>query len=353
MTKKTNSLLFRLSISSLWKNKSPNFYKFINVLRLENILYLELQKRKLSILDIKWTRSRTHIWVYDSLDVSIIFKQEVFQFYKKTKNAIKLMETYSLPKWLLLKILLDKRFYIQKTISKKKNYFFSLSCFLIKDYGFQRVCKIIKILSYFQWIQLNFILKSLLILNTVYAFFIRRPLLSTIRWQLGLNKVWSLCFFKILSVYLENIVFYTKQICINVNVSNIWSKKGVIFQYFLRDTFLYQLLTLSSVYNNSQILSEFIAIQLKKDKNHRRLLRRIILCIENFWTSYDLSFSGFQLRVTGKLNGNMRKSKYQYILGKVSLQTLDSIISYTMNVSYTKFGLISNKLWLFYGNKQI
>ena len=42
------------------------------------------------------------------------------------------METYSLPKWLLLKILLDKRFYIQKTISKKKNYFFFAQLFFNK-----------------------------------------------------------------------------------------------------------------------------------------------------------------------------------------------------------------------------
>jgi small subunit ribosomal protein S3 len=113
------------------------------------------------------------------------------------------------------------------------------------------------------------------------------------------------------------------------------------------------LLTLASVYNNSRILSEFISSQLEKDKNHRRLLRRIILSIEKFWASYNFGFNGIQLRVTGKLNGRMRKSKYQYILGKVSLQTLQTVISYTMTVAYTKFGLISTKLWLFYGIKKI
>ena len=60
--------------------------------------------------------------------------------------------------------------------------------------------------------------------------------------------------------------------------------------------------------------------------------------------SYNFGFNGFQLRVTGKLNGRMRKSKYQYSIGKVSLQTLQSIISYSMTVSYTKFGLLSNKV---------
>jgi hypothetical protein len=52
MTKKTNSILFRLGITSLWENKTPDFFLFINDTRLEKILHKELQKRKFDILDI-------------------------------------------------------------------------------------------------------------------------------------------------------------------------------------------------------------------------------------------------------------------------------------------------------------
>ena len=242
MTKKTNSLLFRLSISSFWKNKSPNFHKFINVVRLEKILYFELKKRKLDILYIKWTNDNAaNIWVYDALELSNIFKQEVFQFLKKTRNSKRLLEIYSIPKWLLLKILIDKRFYIHKNLLANKNYSFSIVAFLIKKYENKRLLKITKIISTFQWIKLNFIIQSLSTLKHSNNFLLNRQISSPIQWQLKLKKIWSLCFFKTLNVYLENIIFFTKQINVKISINNIWSKKGPIFQYHSRDTFLYQI----------------------------------------------------------------------------------------------------------------
>jgi len=353
MTKKTNSCLFRLGTSSLWKNKSPNFYKFINDIRLEKILYNELNKRKLSILAINWKSKTTQILTYDSLNSSVSFKQEIFQYYKKTRNAIKLMEFYSIHKPLVLRILIDKRFYVQKSIANNGIRFYLFVYFLIKFYELQHITKMLFIIKNFQWVQLTLILKSFNLLSTVNNSYLYRQNKTNKLLQVGLKKIFSVCFFKVLSIFLENIIFYTKKRCISISISSIWNKKGLIFQYFARDFFTFQLLTLASVYNNSRILSEFISSQLEKDKNHRRLLRRIILSIEKFWASYNFGFNGIQLRVTGKLNGRMRKSKYQYILGKVSLQTLQTVISYTMTVAYTKFGLISTKLWLFYGIKKI
>jgi len=56
-----------------------------------------------------------------------------------------------------------------------------------------------------------------------------------------------------------------------------------------------------------------------------------------------------QLRLTGKLSGKMRKSKYGYRIGKVQLHTIDSKVIYSSDLSYTKFGIISIKLWILYG----
>ena len=53
MTKKTNSLLLRLGITSFWENKSPDTFKFIETFRLKKILQNELKKRKLKTLSIK------------------------------------------------------------------------------------------------------------------------------------------------------------------------------------------------------------------------------------------------------------------------------------------------------------
>jgi len=56
-----------------------------------------------------------------------------------------------------------------------------------------------------------------------------------------------------------------------------------------------------------------------------------------------ISLWGIQLRVAGKLDGRMRKSKYHYNIGKVQLQTFKTFLNYSMSISYTKFGIISIK----------
>jgi small subunit ribosomal protein S3 len=81
------------------------------------------------------------------------------------------------------------------------------------------------------------------------------------------------------------------------------------------------------------------------------VLRKITLIIENFWKSRNASLRGIQLRVTGKLNGSMRKSKYHYSIGKVQLQTFKTFLNYNLSISYTNFGIISIKFWILHGNK--
>jgi ribosomal protein S3 len=56
-----------------------------------------------------------------------------------------------------------------------------------------------------------------------------------------------------------------------------------------------------------------------------------------------ISLLGIQLRVSGKLDGRMRRSKYHYNVGKVQLQTLKIFLNYSLSISYTKYGIISIK----------
>jgi ribosomal protein S3 len=92
-------------------------------------------------------------------------------------------------------------------------------------------------------------------------------------------------------------------------------------------------------------------LQLKKNKNHKKALRKITLIIESFWKSRNTNLQGIQLRVNGKLNGSMRKSKYHYSIGKVQLQAFKTFLNYSMSISYTKFGIFSMKFWILHGNK--
>jgi ribosomal protein S3 len=57
-----------------------------------------------------------------------------------------------------------------------------------------------------------------------------------------------------------------------------------------------------------------------------------------------LKIKGLRVRIAGKLNGKMRRSKYSYQLGKVELQSLVCYLTYSISLSYTKFGVIATKV---------
>lgn len=127
----------------------------------------------------------------------------------------------------------------------------------------------------------------------------------------------------------------TKGLFLRFNKSKLYSREvyRIAFQTIL----------LSLVYRNTKVLSDYLVDLIKKNKQHHKTLRTFVSGIERFFFSNTLKLLGLQLRVTGKLGGRMRKSKYHYSLGKVQLQTIRMGVSYTLGVSYTKFGVISIK----------
>ena len=90
MTKKTNSLLFRLGINSFWTLKTSNFGNIFNTLRLEQGLRNELIKHKWDILSIKWNILEVNIQVYNSFAFSKKTKQKIFRYFQKVKSIKKL-----------------------------------------------------------------------------------------------------------------------------------------------------------------------------------------------------------------------------------------------------------------------
>jgi ribosomal protein S3 len=97
------------------------------------------------------------------------------------------------------------------------------------------------------------------------------------------------------------------------------------------------------LYNNAGIISDYLSVIISSDTNHKRSLKKFITIFEIFFFSNLLQLTGFQLRLNGKLNGKMRKSKYHYKVGKVQLQTLKILLNFSLAISYTKFGTISIK----------
>merc|ERR1712023_200533 len=95
---------------------------------------------------------------------------------------------------------------------------------------------------------------------------------------------------------------------------------------------------LAATFAKSQLISDFLSIRLRLGSNHRRILYTFTEVVETLFYLNILNLRGIQIRVSGKLGGKMRRSKYHYKLGKVQLQTFRQPVSYSYVASYTKFG---------------
>jgi hypothetical protein len=116
---------------------------------------------------------------------------------------------------------------------------------------------------------------------------------------------------------------------------------------------VFYILLLSSRYNQTRIISDYLVNNIRTTKKHHLILKKFVNLVEFFFVNKLIMFLGLQIRITGKLGGKMRKSKYHYKLGKVCLQTLKVGLNYTLGISFTKFGVISIKIWLLHADKYL
>jgi hypothetical protein len=116
------------------------------------------------------------------------FKQVVFYYYKQKKNILRVLDLYSLPKSLLLRVFKDKRFHISKSISNKRSQQYIYFYFLLGYYKLKQVFKLMAItLKGFHWVRLHGLLKCLYILSIIYPFF--SPKIKQINIKLDLKRI--------------------------------------------------------------------------------------------------------------------------------------------------------------------
>ena len=352
MTKKTNSVLFRLGVNSLWQFKLSNMLQIFKFIRIETVLYFELIKHSWNILSVKWNGIIILLQVYNTFTLSKIFKRDIFKYYKFVKNIKLLSEKFSLNNIYIQNILKIMKVFHKKKIKNVSLFNFSIFTLFLKRWKLGLVFKILIDASFFSWLPINKILFSCLnkkICKKDYYLSCDIKILVKTK----LQKLNGFIYFKILGAVIENIFLINLKKIFVVHFNNIWSNQGWIFRFFKKDKnrFLLKLFFLSCLYNDLKMFLDYISGQLKRNKNHKKLLRLITKTIEIFWKSRRIGLRGIQLRVAGKLNGKMRKSKYHYSIGKVQLQTLTTFLNYDMCISYTKFGIISIKFWILHENK--
>jgi hypothetical protein len=356
MTKKTNSLLFRLGINSLWQSKMSNFIKNFDTFRLEKTLKGELVKFNWNILSIKWYKFKIFIQIYNKFCLSKFIKQNVFKYYKKYKNIKKIYKKFNL-NLIFLKLILKKIKKLSK-INKNNLKFLQISLLFLffKKLKLNMMCKLIVRLKYFNWLKILLLFRcgfNYIKIKGSYRFYRDKKLVLKNKFY----KINGVLYFKLLSISTEILIFNLTKKYIQISFNNVWNNQGWVLKIKskknLKENYILKVLFLSCFHNNTQIFSDYIAFNLKKNKNHKKFLRQIILIIEKFWKIRKISLRGIQLRVTGKIDGRMRKSKYHYSIGKVQLQSLQTNLNYSISLSYTKFGVISIKFWILYGNKKI
>jgi hypothetical protein len=307
----------------------------------------------LNVLDIRYKPKNLNIFVYNQSVIEDKFKARLIKYYKKVSNLNSIIQKFGIERSYLTVMLTS---YNIKKVRKflyynvKKNILNFLLFLAYKRYlviFLYTYIKITKVLgkkikfSLYQIFsfKLNFFILNKKKLNFFFSQFIL------------LRKING--FFKIalISKTLENVIYILTKKEIKLKINNIFLKKGfvrmpVFGKQLIKSEFRFKFFTvfLSFVYHNSKLIGDYLAKVIAKNKQHRKSLIIFSTFVEKIIFSKVLVLSGFQLRVTGKLGGKMRKSKYHYKLGIVKLQSLKYSLSYNCIPSYTKFGIISIKV---------
>lgn len=95
---------------------------------------------------------------------------------------------------------------------------------------------------------------------------------------------------------------------------------------------------------NAQLVAENIALQIEKRASFRRAMKR---AVENAIRS---GARGIRIRVAGRLNGAEIARAEQTHEGSVPLHTLRAWIDYGTATSFTTYGTIGVKVWIYLGD---
>ena len=94
---------------------------------------------------------------------------------------------------------------------------------------------------------------------------------------------------------------------------------------------------------DAQLVSESIALQLEKRVAFRRAMRKSVDSALRF------GCKGIKVRVSGRLNGAEIARSEWYLQGQLPLHTLRADIDYGFSQSYTTYGVIGIKVWIYKG----
>jgi ribosomal protein S3 len=97
--------------------------------------------------------------------------------------------------------------------------------------------------------------------------------------------------------------------------------------------------------DSSELLAQFVANQLTKQKRHNFFLRFLKTTLTLFSNKAFSKLKGIKIKVKGRLNGAPRARHKTIKIGNVPVLTLSSNLSYAETVSFTSNGTFGVKVW--------
>lgn len=352
MTKKVNSSVFRLGYNLFWLYKKSNSFFYYNFKTLLNMLQKELNLFCFWCLGIKilynclfldiysYTVSKTQVFKLDYCKYFIDIKLYNLNYRVYTKIFLKQLNNFK-----FLSLSYNRRYYFFKFCS----YFFYLEKLLFLKL----------LLSFFYWLN-N--LNLLHFLNVLKYLFLQDSRFFNLNLYSPKNffffKDYKLVRIKILEISLEYLVYkyYNYKFTIYLNnfmqvlnldffTHRLVSSKSVNFKKEKKSKFL---ICLFINFRKVELLCRYMGSRLYNKKRHYKEIFWFTKLISLFYRSNQVHFKGFKFYISGKLNGNMKRKKYSYKLGKIRLNSLNTLVDYFYLPLYTKFGVISLKMWLSY-----
>ncbi|MDQ7038328.1 MAG: 30S ribosomal protein S3 [Aquificota bacterium] len=96
---------------------------------------------------------------------------------------------------------------------------------------------------------------------------------------------------------------------------------------------------------NAQLVAEDIALQIERRVSHRRAMKK---AIDN---ALKAGAKGVKVQVKGRIGGAELARKEWFLVGRMPLQTLRAKIDYGFATAYTKYGILSVKVWIYTGDQ--
>lgn len=307
----------------------------------------------MSVLDIRYKSKKLDVFVFNQPVIEDKLKEMIVKNYKKVLSLHSVIQKFGIEKFqliLLLKSYNIKTIRIFPYFDPKRNIFNFLLCLVYKRYliVFFFNCIILnhkKKIGFFFFFTLCEVSKIFTSKKKKINFFFSRFIF--------LRKINGFIKTSLFTKTLENVIYIFSKKEISLKINNVFLNKGftrvpIFGKRFIKPVFRFQFFTvfLACVYRSSQLIGHYLSKVVAKNKQHRKSLAIFSSFIEKVIFSKILVLAGFQVRVTGKLGGKMRKSKYHYKFGIVKLQSFGHSLSYICVPSYTKFGIISIKVWL-------